>query len=77
MRRVIRFAKGNKLLIAATALLMVGAGCVSAVRTTRSQLTEDALKPITVPLEAYDRAVETASGSQATDREAWRQSGIE
>ncbi len=55
-------------LVAATALLMAGAGCAGAVREAGDQLTEDALKPITVPIEAYGQAVETASNAEAFDR---------
>lgn len=68
MRRVIHFAMRNKLLVAATAALMLGAGCIGAVRETGDQLTEDALKPITVPIEAYGKAVETASNANAYER---------
>lgn len=56
------------LLVAATALLMAGAGCVGALRETGDQLTEDALKPITVPIQAYGQAVETASNADAFGR---------
>ena len=68
MRRLIHFARRNMFLIAATAALMAGAGCVGAVRESGEQLTEDALKPITVPIEAYGQAVETASNAAAYDR---------
>lgn len=68
MRRIIHFARRNALLVAATALLMAGVGCVSAVRETGEQLTEDAMKPITVPIEAYRQAVETASNAEAYGR---------
>ncbi len=76
MRHVFRFARRNKFLIAATALLMAGAGCIGAAHKAGSQLTEDAMKPITVPLEAYQRAVEAASATQATDRQRFEQSGL-
>jgi len=56
------------LLVAATALLMAGVGCAGAVRETGEQLTEDALKPISVPIEAYGQAVETASNVEAYER---------
>jgi len=56
------------LLVAATALLMAGAGCVGALRETGDQLTEDALKPISVPIEAYGQAIETASNADAFGR---------
>lgn len=68
MRRVIHFARRNSFLLVATALLMAGAGCAGAVRKTGEQLTEDALKPISVPIEAYSQAVETASNAEAYDR---------
>lgn len=68
MRRAIAFARRNTLLVAATALLMAGVGCAGAIRETGDQLTEDALKPITVPIEAYGQAVETASNAEAYDR---------
>jgi hypothetical protein len=51
-----RFIARNKALLVVTGLLMAGSGCVGAVRETNQQLTEDALKPITVPLEGYQRA---------------------
>ena len=65
MRRVIHFAQRNKILVAATAALMLGAGCIGAVRETGDQLTEDALTPITVPLEARNRAIDAASSVDA------------
>lgn len=68
MRRAIAFARRNMLLVAATALLMAGAGCVGALRETGDQLTEDALKPISVPIEAYGQAIETASNADAFGR---------
>lgn len=75
MRRVIYFARRNKLLILSTALLMVGAGCIGAARETGDQLTEDAMKPITVPLEAYQRATEVASGTEERERQMIEQAG--
>jgi hypothetical protein len=68
MRRAIRFARRNLPLVAVTAALMAGAGCVGAVRETGERLTEDALKPITVPVDAYGRAVEAASNADAYGR---------
>ncbi|MEK7545773.1 MAG: hypothetical protein AAB554_01695 [Patescibacteria group bacterium] len=68
MRRVTRFVRRNMLLVAATALLMAGVGCAGAIRETGEQLTEDALKPITVPIQAYGQAVETASNAEAYGR---------
>ncbi|WKZ29217.1 MAG: hypothetical protein QY323_00640 [Patescibacteria group bacterium] len=68
MRRVIHFARRNKFLILATALLMIGAGCVGAAREAGDQLTEDAMKPITVPVEVYQRATEVASSTEARAR---------
>ena len=56
------------LLTAATALLMAGVGCAGAVRETGDQLTEDAMKPITVPIQAYGQAVDTASNADAYGR---------
>jgi hypothetical protein len=53
MRRAIRFARRNVPLLAVTALLMAGAGCISAVRKTNQQLIDESLTPITVPIEAY------------------------
>ena len=76
MRRAIRFARRNKLLIAATALLMAGAGCVSAVSETGRQLTKDALKPIAVPARAYRQAVEATSSTKARDKAEMDQSGL-
>ena len=55
-------------LVAATALLMAGAGCAGALKESGDQLTEDALKPITVPIQAYGQAVDTASNAAAYDR---------
>jgi hypothetical protein len=75
MRRVIHFARRNKFLILATALLMVGAGCVGAAREAGDQLTEDALKPITVPVEVYQRAVEAASATETLQRAQIDQAG--
>jgi hypothetical protein len=68
MRRAIHFARRNPLLVAVTVLMMAGVGCAGAVKTTGEQLTEDALMPITVPIEAYGQAVETASNAEAYDR---------
>ncbi|HJV33196.1 MAG TPA: hypothetical protein VJ694_04175 [Patescibacteria group bacterium] len=68
MRRVIHFARRNMFLVAATALLMAGAGCAGAIKKSGDQLTEDALKPITVPIQVYGQAVDTASNAAAYDR---------
>lgn len=76
MRRAIRFAKRNKVLVAATALLMAGAGCVSAVHETTQQLTNDAMLPITVPVNAYKQAVDVASSTDAAQRKQIDQSGL-
>lgn len=76
MRRAFRFAKRNKYLVAATALLMAGAGCVSAVRETTQQLSNDALKPITVPVQVYKQGLEAASDTQARDKAELDQSGL-
>lgn len=40
------FLARNKRLLAITALLMAGSGCIGAVRETNRQLMEDALKPV-------------------------------
>jgi len=77
LRRAIRFARRNKFLVAATALLMAGAGCVGAVHTTTEQLTEDALTPITVPVQAYKLGVEAASNTAASDQAQLDQSGLQ
>lgn len=76
MRHVISFAKRNKVLVAATALLMAGAGCVSAVHETTQQLTNDAMLPITVPVQAYKQAVDVASSTDASQRVQLEQSGL-
>jgi hypothetical protein len=76
MRRAISFARRNTLLVVATALLMVGAGCVGAVRETGDQLTKDSLKPITAPIEAYGQAVESVSNTKAKQEESLQQSGL-
>lgn len=68
MRRALAYARRNMLLVAATGLLMAGVGCAGAIRETGDQLTEDAMKPITVPIEAYGQAVETASNAEAFGR---------
>jgi len=75
MRRVIHFARRNAALIAATALLMAGAGCAGAVRETGDQLTEDALKPITVPIEVYKQGVDAASNADAYQRKRIEEAG--
>ncbi len=75
MQRLIHFARRNKILIAATAVLMAGAGCVSAARKAGEQLTQDSLKPITVPLEVYKQGVESASGVEANERIRIEQAG--
>lgn len=73
MRSVIHYAKRNKPLLLVTALLMAGAGCVGAVRQTTEQLSEDALKPITVPVQVYGQAVDTASNVNAIQAERNRE----
>lgn len=72
-----RFLARNKRLLAVTALLMAGSGCVGAVRETNRQLIDGAMKPVTVPVEAYGTAVETASGVQANQEERMRQADFE
>ena len=76
MRRALRFAKRNKLLLAATALLMAGAGCVGAANETANQLTKDALMPISVPVQAYKQAVNAASSTDASEKKQMDQSGL-
>lgn len=76
MRRAFRFAKRNKVLVAATALLMAGAGCVGAVHETTRQLTNDALLPISVPVQGYKQAVDVASSTNAAERDRMDQSGL-
>jgi hypothetical protein len=68
IRHLLHFARRNKFLIAATALLMAGAGCVGAARKAGEQLTQDALKPLTLPVESYKSAVDSASAFEANQK---------
>ncbi len=78
MRHILHFARRNKFLIAATALLMAGAGCVGAAHKAGEQLAEDAMKPLTLPIETYKHAVESASGVKANQEfEAQAAGGLE
>lgn len=63
------FIRRNKYWLFATALLVAGSGCVGAVNETNKQLTEDALSPITVPIEQYGKAKETLGDVQAAQEE--------
>lgn len=76
IRRAIHFARRNKFLVAATALLMAGAGCVGAVNETGKQLTKDALTPISVPVQVYKQGLEAASNTDASQRNQLEQSGL-
>lgn len=67
MRSILRHARRNSPLLAVTALLMAGAGCVGAARETAAQLSEDALAPIEIPAEAYGQAPDAASDTAAFD----------
>lgn len=69
MRRVIHHLRRNKALVALTAVLMAGAGCVGVVRTTGDQLTDEAMQPITVPIEAYRDAQDAAADADAAAQE--------
>ena len=60
MRRHLRHLHKHKNLIMLTALLMFVSGCVGAVKKTGDQLTNDALSPVTVPLQGYKQGVDTA-----------------
>jgi hypothetical protein len=75
MHRAILFAKRNRFLVAATALLMVGAGCVSAVHETTKELQQEALSPITAPVQVYKLGVDAASGTEALRRNQLEQGG--
>jgi hypothetical protein len=77
IRRAIRFARRNKFLVAATALLMAGAGCVGAVNETGKQLTHDALTPISVPVKVYKMGLDAASSTDASQKAQMDQSGLE
>jgi len=70
---VIELASRHKLLIIATILLMAGAGCVSAVKTTNDQLSEDATASAAVPVTMYPVSGDDASSSDATLREPSQQ----
>lgn len=76
IRRAIRFARRNKLLVAATALLMAGAGCVGAVNETGKQLTKDALTPISVPVQVYKMGIDAASSTEANQKAQMDASGL-
>lgn len=76
MQRAILFANRNKFLVAATALLMAGAGCVGAVNETTQELTKDALTPITVPIQVLKLGTEAASNTDALQKNQMDQSGL-
>jgi hypothetical protein len=59
MRRHLRKLHEHKHLIMLTALLMFVSGCAGAVKKTGDQLTDDALSPVTVPIEGYKKGVDT------------------
>lgn len=67
------FLARNKRLLAVTALLMAGSGCVGAVRETNRQLIDDAMKPITVPIDGYERALEVSNDVNTGQEERRRQ----
>ena len=68
MRRAIRFVNRYKVLLAATAVLMAGAGCLGAARETGNQLVKDALVPVTASVNAYKLGVDAASNANAYQR---------
>lgn len=70
MRRRLKKYKYHILL---TMLLVAGSGCLGAVKKTNEQLTEEALKPITVPIEGYQRAKSATEGVNAAQAEKQRQ----
>ena len=59
MRRHLRHIHKHKNLIMLTALLMFVSGCAGAVKKTGDQLTDDALSPVSVPIEGYKKGVDT------------------
>lgn len=63
IRRAIRFAKRHRFLAAATAVLMVGAGCIGAVRQTAQQLADEAAHPLSLPIRADQGAIDATSGT--------------
>lgn len=76
IRRAIRYARRNKILVAVTALMMAGAGCVGAVNETGKQLTHDALTPVSVPVQVYKAGIEAASSTQADEKARLEESGL-
>ncbi len=56
MRRHLRKLKKHKRLVLITALLVFGSGCFGAVSKTTQELSNDAMKPVSVPVEAYGHA---------------------
>lgn len=64
MPKILRHLRRRRFLLLLAAALAGGAGCAGAVHTTNQQLSEEAMKPITVPLEAYDQAAKTASKAE-------------
>ncbi len=76
MRRAIHFVRRHKFLAAAMTLLMVGVGCVGAVRETARQLKDEASAPISVPVRAYRQAVDAASGTEAVRSRQMEEGGL-
>lgn len=68
-----QFFRKHKFWLLAAALLAAGSGCVGAVKETNRQLTEDALSPITVPIEQYGKAKDTLGNVEAAQEERNRQ----
>lgn len=67
------YLRRNKTFLAIAGLLVFGSGCAGAVSTTGEQLAEDALKPITVPIEQGQKAKGTLEAAQKAQEERQRQ----
>lgn len=63
------YLRRNKTFLAIAGFLVFGSGCAGAISTTGDQLAEDALKPITVPVEQGQKAHETLEEVQRMQEE--------
>jgi len=58
------YLRRNKTFLAIAGLMVFGSGCAGAISTTGDQLAEDALKPITVPIEQGQKAKDMLDTAQ-------------
>ena len=67
------YLRKNRTMLMVAGLLVFGSGCVGALNTTGNQLTEDALKPISVPIREGSKAIDSLKNVNSLQVERQKQ----